>query len=160
MLFGKRKKIMQEIEYLKSIKEKQSKENFLLKKENDSQKIEIKNQTDSIEKQKKIIEKQKSEIDSYNQLCHSLTVENRKLCDANSKLKKKKRELQGSKGGLKAENNKLKEMVKDLTIKLEESMTDKYLVKRIPSGRKPKGPAIKLRSYSKQSQIIKNIHKD
>lgn len=160
MLFGKRKKLMKEIEFLKKKRQEENQYIESLKKELGNQQTKMNEQDNFIEKQKKIIAKQKSEIDSYNQLCHSLTIENKKMCDANNKLKKKKRELQGSKGGLKAENNKLKEMVKDLTVKLEESMTDKYLVKRIPSGRKPKGPAIKLRSYSKQSQIIKNIHKD
>lgn len=160
MLFGKRKKLINKIEFLEKKIKEENQYIESLKTELGKQQTKMNEQDNFIEKQKKIIEKQKNEIDSYNQLCHSLTIENKKVCDANSKLKKKKRELQGSKGGLKAENNKLKEMVKDLTVKLEESMTDKYLVKRIPSGRKPKGPAIKLRSYSKQSQIIKNIHKD
>lgn len=160
MLFGKRKKLIKKVEFLENKIKEENQYIESLKKELGKQQTKMNEQDNFIEKQKKIIEKQKNEIDSYNQLCHSLTIENKKVCDANSKLKKKKRELQGSKGGLKAENNKLKEMVKDLTVKLEESMTDKYLVKRIPSGRKPKGPAIKLRSYSKQSQIIKNIHKD
>lgn len=59
-------------------------------------------------------------------------------------LKEELKETRGSKGGLTKENNKLKseneelnKQIIELKKKLEESMTNKYLVRKIPSGRTP-----------------------
>lgn len=90
----------------------------------------------------------------------NLNLEKEKLISDISILKSKIRKIQGAKGGLTAENNKLNKLVDDLTKKLEESMSDKYRVKKIPSGRKPKGNTIRIKSSSRQSQIIKNIYKE
>ena len=45
-----------------------------------------------------------------------------------------------------------------LTQKLEESMTNKYLVKKIPSGRPPKGAKMKLRKANLNSQVNKILN--
>lgn len=56
--------------------------------------------------------------------------------------------------------NKLKVQVKELEDKLAESMSDKYLVKKIPSGRTPKSQTMRTKSSAKQSSIVKNLHKE
>lgn len=80
-----------------------------------------------------------------------LTIENKKQeniideqASENYDLNKKIKQEQGAKGGLTKKNNNLNKQVlelqkevEDLKKKLEESMTDKYLVKKIPSGKKP-----------------------
>lgn len=80
---------------------------------------------------------------------------------------KVRRKAAGSVGGLKRKNNDLEkelsaanEKIKDLEIKLEESMSDKYLVKKIKSGRKPKGQTIGYRSSTVNSNIMRNLHKE
>lgn len=70
------------------------------------------------------------------------------------------RKNNSSKGGYIKQINKLKEEKKELEEKLVESMSDKYLVKKIPSGRKPKSQSIRVKSSAKQSTIVKNLHKE
>ncbi len=43
---------------------------------------------------------------------------------------------------------------------LEESLTDKYLVKRVPAGKLPKTQVMKLKSHAKQDKLIKKIYAD
>ena len=75
-------------------------------------------------------------------------------------LEKEKRLLSSSKGGLNAKIKRLEKKLEILTIsyneleeKYKESMTDKYLVKKIPSGRPPKGNKMKLKDCSRVSNI-------
>lgn len=77
----------------------------------------------------------------------------------------------GKVGGLTASLNKEKEKtehlledkanlentIKDLKTKLEESMSDKYLVRKIPSGRKPKSQTMKTKNCSVPSTIARNM---
>lgn len=72
-------------------------------------------------------------------------------------LKKEKKQINGSKGGLTKEVNKLKNEVQELETKLKESMTGKYLVKKIPSGKTPKGQVAKIGNHQKQSNAIKLV---
>lgn len=65
--------------------------------------------------------------------------------------------LKFAKGGYKSTITKLKNEVDELTKKLEESMSDKYLVKKIPSGRLPKGEPMKIRGSAKTSAIAKSL---
>ena len=60
----------------------------------------------------------------------------------------------------KKENEELQNKVKDLEVKLEESMSDKYLVKKIPSGRRPKTQTMKLKSCTVQSNIARKMFGD
>ena len=60
----------------------------------------------------------------------------------------------------KKENEELKNKVKDLEVKLEESMSDKYLVKKIPAGRRPKTQTMKLKSCTVQSNIARKMFGD
>lgn len=73
-------------------------------------------------------------------------------------LKDKIRSLHGAKGGLITENNKLKAKVSELTEQLKDAMSDKYLVKRIPMGRMPKGQVMKMKSHAKQDKIIQKVY--
>lgn len=89
------------------------------------------------------------------------------LSTANEKIEKLQQEnaalvdeiklLKFSKGGYKSTITKLKNEVDELNKKLAESMTDKYLLKKIPSGRLPKGEPMKIRGSAKTSAIAKNL---
>lgn len=91
-----------------------------------------------------------NDLCKYEDTIHRLKVTAEELKEENHKLL-------GAKGGYTKEINKLKKQVEELTFKLEESMTDKYLVKRIPSGRRPKGPAMKLTSHAVVSSITRKM---
>lgn len=75
-------------------------------------------------------------------------------------LKEEKNKLICAKGGYTKEINKLKKQVEELDFKLKESMTDKYLVKKIPSGRRPKGQTMKIKDWSKISNITRKVYGD
>ena len=70
------------------------------------------------------------------------------------------RKINGAKGGLTAENNKLKKSVEELTKKLEESMSDKYRVRKIPSGRRPKAAPMRIKINAVQSKIVKKVYEE
>ena len=75
-------------------------------------------------------------------------------------MKKEIRKLRGGKGGFTREINKLKKENEELKKKLEESMTDKYLVKRIRPGKIPNTLKTRVRNTSGQSNIVKNLHRE
>lgn len=56
--------------------------------------------------------------------------------------------------------NELEDNVKDLENKLEESMSDKYLVKKIPSGRRPKTQTMKIKNCTVESNIARKMFGD
>ena len=73
--------------------------------------------------------------------------------------------LQNAKGGYVKQNNKLKNQVmelekevEDLKAKLEESMSNKYLVKKVPSGRKPN--TIKTKVSAPMSSTVRKYMKE
>lgn len=83
----------------------------------------------------------------------------------NYNLQERIKQLQGSKGGFTKEINKLKKQIEELQIqnidlkaKLEESMTDKYLVKKVPSGRKPN--TIKTKVSAPMSSTVRKYMKE
>lgn len=55
------------------------------------------------------------------------------------------------------QNNKLKEQVKELEAQLKNLQSDRYLVRKVPSGRKPKGQTVRVKDSNVNSKIIKNI---
>lgn len=72
-----------------------------------------------------------------------------------------------AKGGYNKQINRLQDKVNQLqkeleetNQKLKESMTDKYLVKKIPSGKRPKTIFTKINNSSVQSNIVKNMYKE
>lgn len=65
-----------------------------------------------------------------------------------------------SKGGYISKIHKLEDKIKELEEQLKESMTDKYLVKKIPSGRPPKQEKMKVKNCTKTSMISKKMHRD
>lgn len=74
------------------------------------------------------------------------------------KLIEENRKLICAKGGFTKQINKLTAKVKELEEKLAESMTDKYRVKKIPSGRPPKGQKIKIKDCTKISNIARKAY--
>ena len=104
-------------------------------------------------------------IDNREKIIKELEIKNKnyenkidELTSENYDLHKKIKQEQGAKGGLTKNNNKLKKEVvelqkevENLKAKLEESMTDKYLVKKIPSGKTPNTIKTKVSSPMKAS---------
>lgn len=69
-----------------------------------------------------------------------------------------------SKGGLTKENNKLKKQVEectkeinDLKAKINDLQSDRYLIKKIPSGRTKNTIKTKIKSSNKESSAIKYV---
>jgi len=75
-------------------------------------------------------------------------------------IEKKLTSLKKAKGGYKKEINKQKKRVEELELKLKESMTDKYLVKKISPGRTAKTNFTKIKNSSKNSNIMRKLHKE
>lgn len=70
------------------------------------------------------------------------------------------KELNSAKGGFTKRINQLTRELDETKKKLAESMTNKYLVKKIPMGRLPKGQVMKMKSHAKQDKIIKKVYED
>lgn len=99
-----------------------------------------------------VIRKLKSENSELKEQVNNLTIDLDKCMDIKSDLEFKLleknnllKEISGAKGGLTKKVNELtKELesktneIRDLNIKLKESMSDKYLVKKVRAGRTPK----------------------
>lgn len=92
----------------------------------------------------------------YNMCLQSVETMHYKMED----MKKEIKQLKGGKGGFTREINKLKKEKEELEKKLAESMTDKYLVKKIRPGKRPNTLKTKVRNTSGQSNIVKNLHKE
>ena len=75
-------------------------------------------------------------------------------------LERQNKKLLGAKGGYVKEINKLKKQVEELDFKLKESMTGKYVLKKIPSGRKPKSQTMKIKDCSRISNISRKVFGD
>lgn len=99
------------------------------------------------------IETQKESIGIYEETVETMHY---KMED----MKKEIKQLKGGKGGFTREINKLKKEKEELEKKLAESMTDKYLVRKIKSGKTANTLKTKVRSSSIQSNIVKNLHKN
>lgn len=95
--------------------------------------------------------------EEYNKLLDEAESEQRELMQEIFILKEEKKKILGAKGGYVKEINKLKKQVEELEFKLKESMTDKYLVKKIKPGRTPKGPQMKLKDCSRVSNISRKV---
>ena len=115
--------------------------------------VKIVKASDKLQQKDRIIENYEEDIKIAN-----ATIS--KLSKKINKLKENNKKIGGAKGGLLKENNYLKESVKDLTFKLEESMTDKYVLKKLPSGKRPKGDLMRLKSQTFQSKIVKQMHRE
>lgn len=89
--------------------------------------------------------------------CERAEIEYKKEIE---QLKEEKKKLLGAKGGYTKEINKLKKQVEELDFKLKESMTDKYVLKKIPSGRRPKSQTMKLKDCSRISNISRKVFGD
>ena len=109
---------------------------------------------------KAICEEQETKIGEFKTKIASCKNKNMQLENENRQLKEENKQLLGAKGGYTKEINKLKKQVEELDFKLKESMTDKYLVRKIPSGRKPKSQPMKIKDWSKISNISRKVFGD
>lgn len=109
---------------------------------------------DNLEKR---LEQQETKIGELKTKIASSKNKNMQLEDEIMQLKEENKKLLGAKGGYTKEINKLKQQVEELDFKLKESMTDKYLVKKIPSGRRPKSQTMKIKDCSKISNISRKV---
>lgn len=75
-----------------------------------------------------------------------------------TELKNRIRTLNGQNGGLVASNNKLRKENNDLQEEIKILKSGAYLRKKLPSGRIPSIAKPKIKSSSKQSQIIKQYY--
>ena len=124
---------------------------FKLRLENDKL-IKIKETNESV------INNLRNSMKEYEQIINNLKMDiKRSNYEMVNITKDYKKQLNGAKGGYVKEINKLKKQVEELTFKLEESMTDKYLVKKIKPGRTPKGPQMKLKDCSRISNISRKV---
>jgi uncharacterized coiled-coil DUF342 family protein len=85
---------------------------------------------------KQIIENFANEIKGYNDKCWNM------LCEVS-----KARE----------ERDKALKKIEKLEEKLKELQSDRYLVRKVPTGRKPKGQTMKVKGSNVNSKIIKKI---
>ena len=141
--FKTKKALRVEVESLNSDVDLLTSNNVKLRKQN----TEIKNENKELTE---IIEEYKKEIIELNKKLEAKELQRRKLAC----------KIGGLSTGANKTQNELKEAkdkIKDLENKLAESMTDKYLVKKIPSGRTPKPERMRIKSHAKQSKIIKKI---
>ena len=141
--FKTKKALRVEVESLNSDVDLLTSNNEKLRKQN----TEIKNENKELTE---IIEEYQKEITELNKKLEAKELQRRKLACKIGGL---------STGANKTQNElkEAKEKIKDLENKLAESMTDKYLVKKIPSGRTPKPERMRIKSHAKQSKIIKEI---
>lgn len=141
--FKTKKALRVEVESLNSDVDLLTSNNEKLRKQN----TEIKNENKELTE---IIEEYQKEIIELNKKLEAKELQRRKLAC----------KIGGLSTGANKTQNELKEAkdkIKDLENKLAESMTDKYLVKKIPSGRTPKPERMRIKSHAKQSKIIKEI---
>ena len=83
-------------------------------------------------------------------------VMNGLLRKENDELKQTIKQLRGAKGGLTKQVNKLTKEFEEIKKQLEESMTDKYLVRKV-RGTKSTKQTMNIKSNSKESNAIKLI---
>lgn len=109
-------------------------------------------------------------INKYNDLETLLKSTLNELTEANTKneeLKtsnillekeviKKNKQLEKVKEKLYSERRSFKITIKEL----EKELDKRYIIKKLPSGRKPKGQTMSIKSSSVQSKIIKGIKED
>ena len=105
----------------------------------------------------RIITELSNDIDRCHIIAYNDSREIQKLNFLVKQLKEKNKKLLGAKGGYKARINKLKKQVVELEEKYKESMTGKYVLKKIPSGRRPKSQPMKLKDCSRISNISRKV---
>ena len=103
----------------------------------------------------------------YKDKAERLTKKNEEYKTANASLESKIIELEAkvkqlncTKGGFVRAINKLSKEKQELQEQLKESMTDKYIVRKVPEGKTPKGQTIRIKGSSTNSKIIKKIKED
>lgn len=116
----------------------------------------IKGELEEEQEQKEFVIDKLKEEERANQACLK-TIE-----DMHYKIKELRDELRkvkNGRGGYTKEINKLKKANAELEQKLADSMTDKYLVKKIRPGKKPNTLKMAVRNSQVQSNIVKNLYR-
>ena len=109
---------------------------------------------------KRAQERNARETLEYANALEQKNIEIAELKNKCEKLNSLLRKANGSKGGLKA---KLITIEKELELtkhKLEESMTDKYLIKKIPKGREKSTIKMHVKDHSVESRIAKRMYEE
>lgn len=109
--------------------------------------------------EKRIIQ-QETKIGELKTKITSCKNKNMQLENENRQLKEENKELQEETIKLTELWSKSQEEKRQLEEKLKESMTDKYLVRKIPSGRRPKSQTMKLKDCSRISNISRKVFGD
>ena len=155
--FKTKKALRVEVENLNSDVDVLTSNNVKLRKHN----IQLKNKNEElaeiIEQDNEQMEEYKKEIIELNKKLEAKELQRRKLACKIGGLNTGANKTQKELGEAKTKIQEMKQEIKELKNKLAESMTDKYLVKKIPSGRTPKPEKMRIKSNAKQSKIIKDI---
>lgn len=106
-------------------------------------KINIENEFNDLKRSYEILDDYVGKYETENK---DLREHLKKSLQNELELNKKIKSLQGSNGGKTKQINKLTKEVAELKLKLEESMTDKYLVRKLPPVKAPKSQKIKIRN--------------
>lgn len=140
-------------------------ENENLRKDNEDLNIKINNINDDLTKSllenkriEKLLSKKANELSRVEKLLEIEIEKNVIHQKDKADLYNKIKQLQGTKGGLTKQNNILSKTNIELKKQLEESMSNKYLVKKIPSGRMPKGEKIRIKRGNHNSQVQKILN--
>ena len=99
------------------------------------------------------LKQQETKLGEFKTKIASCKNKNMQLKDENRQLKEENQQLLAAK-------SELEKKVEELEIKLKESMTDKYLVRKVPSGRPPKGQPMKVKDWTKISNISRKVFGD
>lgn len=117
----------------------------------------IKGELEEEQEQKEFVIDKLKEEERANQACLK-TIED--MYYKIKELRDELRKVKNGRGGYTKEINKLKKANAELEQKLADSMTDKYLVKKLKPGKKPNTLTMAVRGSSVQSNIVKNLHKE
>lgn len=96
-------------------------------------------------------------IEEISEALKNERVQTAQLDKLNNDLKQQIKTINGSKGGLVKQVNKLTRELEEVKKQLAESMTDKYLVRKIKSGKAPKTSEMKIKGSVIQSKAIKLV---
>ncbi len=158
-MFGKKKEkilyLESEVQKLLHEKNKIQRENFSLKSDLSDKDKQCYDLSQELQVARKNIGKKDKKILDYQ---NDIKLKDSQIFEAEErldKLSKKYRILISKTGGLTAENKKLKLKVNTLSEQLAESMTDKYLVKKLPAEKPKKQKVLGIKrgvvnSYAKQ----------
>lgn len=118
---------------------------------------------ETIKEVEKSLKKTSNELREANEIISKYEKEVNNLKNKLNEKEEQRKEAAGKLGGLTKENNKLKEEKKEFKTKIKEleiELDKRYIIKKLPSGKMPKGQKMSIKRSGVQSRIIKNIKGD